>query len=57
MAAKGHKFGMSAFFAAIKCPSKGWIAAMNHLVDVFKLDLSWMAGILNDFIMVTKNIL
>ena len=57
MAAKGHKFGVSAFFAAIKCPSKGWITAMNHLVDVFKLDLSWMAGILNDFIMVTKNIL
>ena len=57
MAAKGHKFGMSAFFAAIKCPSERWISAMNHLVDVFKLDLSWMAGMLNDFIVVMKNIL
>ena len=57
MTAKRHKFGVSAFFAAIKRPSKRWITAMNHLVDVFQLDLSWMAGILNYFVMVTKNIL
>ena len=57
MAAKRYKFGMSAFFAAIECPSKGWIAAVNHLVDVFQFDLSWMAGILNDFVMVAKNVL
>ena len=57
MTAKRHKFGVSAFFAAIKCPSKRWVSAMNHLVDVFQLNLSWMAGIFNDFVKVTKNIL
>ena len=57
MTAKRHKFGVSAFFAAIKYPSKRWITAMNHLVDVFQFDLSWMAGILDYFIMVSKNIL
>jgi hypothetical protein len=48
---------VSAFFAAIKCPSKRWVSAMDHLVDVFQLNLSWMAGIFNDFVKVTKNIL
>ena len=55
MAAKRDKFKKPAVSAGIHSSTKSGITAINHLVDIFNLDRTRMAGIKDFFIMISKD--
>ena len=56
-AAKRNELEITAMRAGIHGPAKRRVTTMNHLGDVFHFDLSGMKCILNDFVIVFKNLL
>ena len=56
-AAERDKLKLSAVGTAKHGTTKGRVAAVYHLIDIFHLSLSGMKGIFNFFIMVGKNFL
>lgn len=57
MATKRDKLGMGAFRAAVKSSAERRIAAVNHLLDVFKFNIAWMASEFNFLEMIAKDLL
>ena len=57
MTAEGNKFELTAVRTAVHGTTKGWITAVNHLIDIFHLSFSGMKSIYNFFIVVSKDIL
>ena len=56
-APKGNKFHMSAIRAGIHDPTIGRVAAVDHFRDVVHFHISGMEGILNNLIIICKNVL
>ena len=56
-ASKGHKLRLSTLWAAVKGSAEGRIAAVNHLLDVFHLNIARMASVFNFFEMIAKDLL
>lgn len=57
MTAEGNKLEFTAVRTAVHGTTKGWITAVNHLIDIFHLSFSGMKSIYNFFIVVRKDIL
>lgn len=57
VASKGYELCLRALRAAVKSSAEGRIAAVNHLLDVFQLDIARMASVFNFFVMITKDLL
>ena len=57
MTAERNKFKFSAVRTAVHGTAERWIAAMNHLIDIFHLSFSGMKSIFNFFIIVSKDFL
>ena len=57
LAAERDKFHFSALRAGIHGSAEGRVAAVYHLFDVFHFNGSGMEGILNYFVVVSKNLL
>ena len=57
VAAEREELKVSAVGTCIHGPAKRGIPAVDHLGDVFHFDVSGMEGILNDFVVVFKNLL
>ena len=57
MTAEGNKFEFPAVRTAVHGTAERWIAAMNHLIDIFHLSFSGMKSIFNFFIIVSKDLL
>ena len=55
--AEGDEFQFSTVRAAVHSTTKGRIAAVDHLIDIFHLSFSGMESIYNFFIMVCKDFL
>ncbi len=54
---KRDKFKVTTMSAAIHCATKRRVTTVNHLVDAFHNDITGMKGILNYFIIISKNFL
>ena len=57
MATKRYKFKMAALGAGVHGTAIRRVATVNHLRDVFHFNISGMQSILNDFVVVFKNLL
>ena len=57
MTAEGNKLEFTAVRTAVHGTTKGWITAVDHLIDIFHLSFSGMKSIYNFFIVVRKDIL
>ena len=55
--AEGNKLEFTAVRTAVHGTTKGWITAVNHLIDIFHLSFSGMKSIFNFFIIVSKDLL
>lgn len=56
-ATEGDKLGLSALRATVKSSAEGRIAAVDHLLDVFHLNIARMASVFNFFEMIAKDLL
>ena len=56
-AAKRNELQVAAVRAGIHGAAKGRVTTINHLRDIFHFNISGMKGILNDFVIVFKNLL
>lgn len=57
VATEGNKLKVSAVWACIHGTAEGRVATVDHLGDVFHFNISGMKRILNNFVVVFKNLL
>lgn len=55
--AEGNILGVPALAAGIDSASQFWVATIDHSIDVFHLNISWMASEFDDLIMISENVL
>ena len=57
MAAERDKFKFTAVGTAIHGAAVGGVATVNHLINIFQNNGTWMKGVFNFFVVIFKNFL